>query len=123
MTLKKEIGQPKDENDDLVMISDDNKTEISKSLINTEINIKSKNNVKCKTNKNRKPCKNLQDAIDFAFNELEAVDYNNGTRYDFHNLGTADYNNDTSKTDLVPIKFFLKQSKKWMMMRKMAYNL
>ena len=105
------------------MISDDNKTEISKSLINTEINIKRKNNVKCKTNKNRKPCKNLQDAIDFAFNELEAVDYNNGTRYDFHNLGTADYNNDTSKTDLVPIKFFLKQSKKRMMMRKMAYNL
>ena len=31
--LKIEIGQPKDKNDDLVMISDDDEAEISKSLI------------------------------------------------------------------------------------------
>ena len=39
--LKIKIGQPKDENDDLVMISDDDQVEISKSLIKTEIDIKS----------------------------------------------------------------------------------
>ena len=44
--LKKEIGQPKDENDDLVMISDDEETEFSKSLIKTESDIKIKNNFK-----------------------------------------------------------------------------
>ena len=55
--LKIEIGQPKDENDDLMMISDDDWAEISKSLIKTEIDIKSKNNLKWKKNKNRKPYK------------------------------------------------------------------
>ena len=44
--LKIEIGQPKDENDDLVMISDDEETEFSKSLIKTESDIKIKNNFK-----------------------------------------------------------------------------
>ena len=41
------IGQLRDENyDDLVMISDDNKAKISKSLIKTDIEIKNKNNLK-----------------------------------------------------------------------------
>ena len=39
------MQQPKYENDDLVMNSDDGETEISKSLIKTEIDIKSKNNL------------------------------------------------------------------------------
>ena len=34
---------PKDDNDDLVMISDDDEAEISKPLIKTEIHSKSKN--------------------------------------------------------------------------------
>ena len=47
--LKIEIGQPKDENDDLVMISDDDdETEISRSSIKAEIDIKTKNNLKWK---------------------------------------------------------------------------
>ena len=47
------IGQPKDENyDDLVMISDDNEAKlISKSLIKTHIEIKNKNNLKWKNKK------------------------------------------------------------------------
>ena len=45
---KLEIGQLKYENDDLVMISDDDEAEISKWLIKTEIDIKSKNNLKWK---------------------------------------------------------------------------
>ena len=108
--LKIEIGQPKDENDDLIMISDDGEAEISKSLIKTKTYIKSKNNLKCKK-KHRKPYKklitkqNLQDALDFAFNDLETVDYNNDTRRDnIDDIETVDYNNDTSITDLVPIK-------------------
>ena len=59
--------------------------------------------------KHRKPYKklitkqNLQDALDFAFNDLETVDYNNDTRRDnIDDLETVDYNNDTSITDLVP---------------------
>ena len=62
-------------------------------------------------NKNRKPYKkpitkqNLQHDIDFAFNDLETVDYNNDTRFDdLDDLETVDYSNDTSITDLVPIK-------------------
>ena len=43
--LEIEIGQLKDENDDLVMICDDDEAEISKSLIKTEIDIKRKNNL------------------------------------------------------------------------------
>ena len=76
------------------MISDDDEAEILKSSIKTEIDIKSKNNLKWKKNKDRKPYKklitkqNLQDAHDFAFSDIE----------------TVDYNNDTSITDLVPIK-------------------
>ena len=64
-----------------------------------------------KPKKNRKPYKkpitkqNLQDTHDFAFDDLETVDYNNDTRLDdLDNLETVDYNNDTSITDLVPIK-------------------
>ena len=91
--LKIEIGQPKDENDDLIMISDDGEAEISKSLIKT------------KTDKKPITKQNLQDALDFAFNYLETVDYNNDTRRDnIDDLETVDYNNDTSITDLVPIK-------------------
>ena len=50
------IGQPKDENyDDLVMISDDNEDKlISKSLIKTHIEIKNKNNLKWKNKKKQK---------------------------------------------------------------------
>ena len=123
------IGQPKDENyDDLVMIYGDDEAKISKSLIKTDIEIKNKNNLKWKKNKTRKPYKkpiakqNLQDALDFAFNDLETVDYNNDTRLDnLDDLETVDYNNDTSITDLVPIEN-LKQLKK-KMMKKMDYRL
>ena len=59
-----------------------------------------------KKNKNRKPHKkpitkqNWQEAFDFAFNDLETVDYNNDTRLDnFGDLETVDYNNDTSVRD------------------------
>ena len=104
------IGQPKDENyDDLVMIYDDDEAKISKSLIKTDIEIKNKNNLKWKKNKTRKPYKklitkqNLQDALDFAFNDLETVDYNNDTN-NLDDLETVNYNNDNSITDLVPIK-------------------
>ena len=57
------IGQPKDEN---------YKAKIWKSLIKTDIEIKNKNNLKWKKNKNRQPYKKpiakqkLQDALDFA---------------------------------------------------------
>ena len=57
------IGQPKDENYE---------AKIWKSLIKTDIEIKNKNNLKWKKNKNRKPYKKprtkqkLQDALDFA---------------------------------------------------------
>ena len=106
------IGRPKDENyDDLVMVFDDDEATMSKSLIKTDIGIKNKNNLKWKKNKNRKPYKkpitkqNLQDALDFAFNYLETIDYNKDTRPDnLDDLETVDYNNDTSITDLVPIK-------------------
>ena len=70
------------------MISDDDEAEISKSLIKTEIDSKSKNKLKQKKNKNRKPYKkpitkqNIQDALDFAFNDLETANYNNDTRLD-----------------------------------------
>ena len=70
------------------MISDDDEAEISKSLIKIEVDIKSKNNLIQKKNKNRKPYKkpitkqNIQDSLDFAFNDLETVNYNNDTRLD-----------------------------------------
>ena len=109
------------------MISDADDTEISKSLIKAEIDIKSKNNLKWEKN-NRKPYKNPitkqnpQDAHDFTFNDLETVDYNNDARLHYlDDLETVNYNNDTSITDLVPLKKF-KQSKK-RMMKKMAYKL
>ena len=54
-SMETNIGQPKDENyNDLVMISDDDddddddEAKISKSLIKTDIEIKNKNNLKCK---------------------------------------------------------------------------
>ena len=109
--LKIKTGQQKDENDVWVMISDDDAAEISKSLIKTEIDIESKNNLNWKKNKNRKPYKkpitrqNLQDGLDFAFNDVETVDYNNDTKLDdLDGLENVDYNNDASITDLVPIK-------------------
>ena len=70
------------------MIFDDDEAEISKSLIKIEVDIKSKNNLIQKKNKNRKPYKkpitkqNIQDSLDFAFNDLETVNYNNDTRLD-----------------------------------------
>ena len=86
-------------------------TEAVLELIKTDIEIKNKNNLKWRKNKNRKPCKkpitkpNLQDALDFAVNDLETVDYNNDTRpIDLDDLETVDYNNDTSITDLVLMK-------------------
>ena len=49
-------------------------------------------------NKNRKPYKklitkqNLQDTLDFAFNDLETVDYNNDRRLDdIDDLESVDY--------------------------------
>ena len=53
-----ETGQPKDENDDLVIISDDDEAEISKSLIRTEIDMKSKNSLKWKKIKTENNTKN-----------------------------------------------------------------
>ena len=52
-SMETNIGQPKDENyNELVMISDDDddddEAKISKSLIKTDIEIKNKNNLKCK---------------------------------------------------------------------------
>ena len=51
--LKIKTGQQKDENDVWGMISDDDVNEISKSLIKTEIDIESKNNLKWKKNKKK----------------------------------------------------------------------
>ena len=59
-------------------------------------------------NKRRKPYKKLitkeklQDALSYAGNDVETVDYNNDTSLDV--LETVDYNNDTSITDLASIK-------------------
>ena len=53
--LKIKIGQLKVENDGLIMISDDDETEISKSLIKTELTLKVKTTSNGKKNKNRKP--------------------------------------------------------------------
>ena len=80
------IGQLKDENyNDLVMISDDDEAKISY--------------------KNPITKQNLQDALDFVFNDLETVGYSNDTRPDdLDNLETVDFNNDTSITDLIRIK-------------------
>ena len=93
------------------MISDDDEAKFSKPLIKTDIKIKNKNNLTWKRNKNRKPHKkpitnqNLQDILDFVFNDLETVHYNNDTRLDdLDDLETVNCNNDTSITDLVPIK-------------------
>ena len=84
---------------------------MSKSLIKTHVETKNKNNLKWKKNKNRTPYKkpitkqDLQDTLDFAFNDLETVDYNNDTRLDdLDDLETVDYNNNTLIADLVPIK-------------------
>ena len=58
------------------MIYDDDEVKISKSLIKTDIEIKIKK-LKMEKNKNRKSYKkpitkqNLQDTLDFAFNDLE----------------------------------------------------
>ena len=78
-------GQSKNHKyDDLIMISDDDEAQISKSLVEKDIEIK--NNLKWEKNKSRKPYKkpitkqNLQDALNFVFNDLETVDYNNDTR-------------------------------------------
>ena len=68
---------------------------------NRDIIVEIKNILKWKKN-NRKPYKkpttkpNLQDALDLAVNDLETVDYNNGTRLeDLDDLETVDYTNDT----------------------------
>ena len=58
------------------MIYDDDEVKISKSLIKTDLEIKIKK-LKMEKNKNRKSYKkpitkqNLQDTLDFAFNDLE----------------------------------------------------
>ena len=60
---------------------------------------------KQKQQKTIKKKKNLQDALDFVFTNLETVDYNNDTRLDdLDDLETVYYNNDTSITDVAPIK-------------------
>ena len=71
------------------MISHDGEATISMSLIKTDIQIKNKNNLKWKkkkqkTIKNTITKQNLQDPLDFAFNNLETIDYNNDTRLDNH---------------------------------------
>ena len=111
------------------MISDDDDAEISKSSIKTEIDIKSKNNLQWKKKIIKKPYKklitkqNLQVALDFAFNDVETVDYSNDTRIDvLDDLKPVDYNNDTSITDIVPIKK-LETPRKRMMKKRMAYKL
>ena len=76
-----------------------------------KLTLKVKINYNGKKKKIRRPYKkpitkqNLQDALDFAFNDVETVNYNNDTRLDvLDDLETIDYNNDTSITHLVPIK-------------------
>ena len=95
------------------MTFDDDEAKISKSLIKTDIEIKNKKNLKWKKTKKKKQKtkqktiakQNLQDSLDFAFNDLEFVDYNNDIRLvDLDDLETLDYNNYTSITDLEPIK-------------------
>ena len=93
------------------MISDDDEAKISKSLIKADIEIKKKNslNLKKKKKKKKNPQKTIQKAdnktklktLNYAFENLETVDYNNDTT--LGDLQTIAYNNDTSITDLVPI--------------------
>ena len=98
------IKQPStDDRNDFVIIPDNEKAKISKSLLKTDIQIK--DNLKWKKQKNRKPYRklitkeNLQDAIDVALVDIQTFNYNDDTSLD--DLETVDYNNDTSVTDLV----------------------
>ena len=92
------------------MTSDHNEAKISKSLMKTDIEIKNKNNLKwkkIKTETIQKTKNKTKETLDFVFNDLETVGYNNETKPDdLNGLETVDYNNGTSITDLVPIKKF-----------------
>ena len=88
------------------MTNDNEKAEISKLLLKTDIKIK--DNFKWKKQKNRKPYRklrkkeNLRDALDVALADIQTVNYNDNTSLD--DLETVNYNNDTSVIDLVPIR-------------------
>ena len=101
------IKQPStDDRNDFVIIPGNEKAEISKSLLKTEIQIKG--NLKWKKQKNRKPYRkliteeNLQDALDVSLANIQTVNYNDDTSLD--DLETVGYNNDTSVTNLVPVQ-------------------
>ena len=101
------IKQPStDDPNDFVIIPDNEKAEISKLLLKTDIKIK--DNFKWKKQKNRKPYRklrkkeNLRDALDVALTDIQTVNYNDNTSLD--DVETVDYNNDTSVTDLVPVQ-------------------
>ena len=95
-----------DDRNDFVIIPDNEKSEISKSLLKTDIQIE--DNLKWKKQKNRKQYrklitkKNLQGALDVALADIQTVNYNDDPSLD--DLETVDYNNDTSVTDLVPVR-------------------
>ena len=100
------IKQPStDDQNDFVIIPDNEKSKISKSLLKTDIQIE--DNLKWKKQKNRKPYrklitkKNLQGALDVALADIQTVNYNDDPSLD--DLETVDYNNNTSVTDLVPV--------------------
>ena len=93
-------------NNQALMTNDNEKAEISKLLLKTDIKIK--DNFKWKKQKNRKPYRklrkkeNLRDALDVALADIQTVNYNDNTSLD--DLETVNYNNDTSVIDLVPIR-------------------
>ena len=93
-------------NNQALMTNDNEKAEISKLLLKTDIKIK--DNFKWKKQKNRKPYRklrkkeNLRDALDVALADIQTVNYNDNTSLD--DVETVDYNNDTSVTDLVPVQ-------------------
>ena len=98
------IKQPSiDDSKDFVIIPDNEKAEISKSLFQTDIQIE--DNFKWKKTNNRKPYRKLvkkkQDAFDVALADTQTFNYNDDLSLD--DLETADSSNDTSVTDLVPV--------------------
>ena len=75
------IGQPQDDDGSDLIIFDYDEVKLSKSLIETDNEIKNKNSLKWKKIKNRKTYKkqiakqNLQDTLNYVFSDLETVNY------------------------------------------------
>ena len=95
-----------DDRNDFVIIPDNEKAKISKSLLKTDIQIK--DNFKWKKQKNRKSYRklikneNLQDTLDVALADIQTINYNENTSLD--DLETVDYENSTSAIDLVLVR-------------------